>query len=57
MEDMEAAVKTIDEVDGKNAIETLFSNLDKGINDMEASRMHTVDEAFQIIREKMDNEL
>ena len=24
---------------------------------MEAGRMHTVDEAFQIIREKMNNEL
>ncbi|MCM1091232.1 MAG: hypothetical protein NC092_10165 [Butyrivibrio sp.] len=39
------------------AIEALFSYLDKGIDDMEAGRTHTVDEAFQIIRERMNNEL
>ncbi len=54
---MEVAVKTTDEVNEKIAMETLFSYLDKGIDDMEAGRMHTVDEAFQIIRERMNNEL
>lgn len=57
MRDMEVAVKTTDEVNEKIAMETLFSYLDKGIDDMEAGRMHTVDEAFQIIRERMNNEL
>lgn len=54
---MEVAVKSTDEVNEKIAMETLFSYLDKGIDDMEAGRMHTVDEAFQVIKERMDNEL
>ena len=54
---MEVAVKKTDDVNEKIAMETLFSYLDKGIDDMEAGRMRTVDEAFQIIRERMDNEL
>lgn len=54
---MEVAVKTTDKVNEKIAMETLFSYLDKGIDDMEAGRMHTVDEAFRIIRERMNNEL
>ena len=54
---MEVAVKTTNEVDENIAMETLFSHLDKGIDDMEAGRMHTVDEAFQIIKERMNNEL
>lgn len=54
---MEVEVKTTDEVNEKVAMEILFSYLDKGIDDMEAGRMHTVDEAFQIIRERMNNEL
>lgn len=57
MSDMEVEVKTTDEVNEKVAMEILFSYLDKGIDDMEAGRMHTVDEAFQIIRERMNNEL
>ncbi len=54
---MKVAVKTTDKVNEKIAMETLFSYLDEGIDDMEAGRMHTVDEAFQIIRERMNNEL
>lgn len=54
---MEVAVKTTDVANEKIAMETLFSYLDKGIDDMEAGRIHTVDEAFQIIRERMNNEL
>lgn len=57
MSDMEVAVKTTDGMNEKIEMETLFSYLDKGIDDMEAGRMHTVDEAFQIIRERMNNEL
>ena len=41
----------------KDAMETLFSYLDKGIDDMEAGRVHTADEAFRIIRERMKHEL
>ena len=54
---MEDPVKTVEEADEKIAMETLLFHLDKGINDMEAGRMHTVDEAFQIIREKVNEEL
>ena len=55
---MDVAVKkTTNERNEKLAMEDLFSYLDKGIDDMEAGRMHTVDEAFQIIRERMTNEL
>lgn len=54
---MEVAVKITDEVNNKIAMETLFSYLDKGIDDMEAGRMHTADEVFCIIKEGMNNEL
>lgn len=57
MKSMEVAVKVTDKVNEKNAMETLFFYLDKGIDDMKAGRMHTVDKAFQIIRERMNNEL
>ena len=48
--------KTKEEADEKMVRGTLFSDLDKGIDDMEAGRMHTVDEAFRIIRERLDEE-
>ncbi len=54
---MQAVAKTTENVGDQIAIETLFSYLDKGIDDVEAGRMHTVDEAFQIIRDRMENEL
>ena len=54
---MDAAVKDVKMNNEKTAMETLFSYLDKGIDDMEAGRIHTVEEAFQIVRERMDNEL
>lgn len=57
MGDMEAAVQKTESTDDKNAMKTLFSYLDKGLDDMEAGRMHTADEAFRIIKEKMNNEL
>lgn len=54
---MEAVVKDMDVVEDRTAMETLFSYFDKGIDDMEAGRLHTVDDAFQIIRDRMKNEL
>lgn len=54
---MEAVVKDMNVVEDRTAMETLFSYLDKGIDDMEAGRFHTVDDAFQIIRDRMKNEL
>ena len=55
---MQAVAKTTENVGDQIAIETLFSYLDKGIDDVEAGRVHhTVDEAFQIIRDRMENEL
>lgn len=54
---MEVAVKTTNSMSDKIAMETLFSYLDDGIDDMEAGRLHTVDEAFQIIRDRMNAEL
>ena len=56
MRSMEDPVKTTEEADERIAMETLFSNLDKGIDDMEAGRMHKVDEAFQIIKERVHEE-
>ena len=54
---MEAVVKDMNVVEDRTALETLFSYLDKGIDDMEAERLHTDDDAFQIIRDRMKNEL
>lgn len=54
---MQAVAKTTENVSDQIEIETLFSYLDKGIDDVEAGRVHTVDEAFQIIRDRMENEL
>ena len=54
---MDAAVKDVKIDNEQTAMETLFSYLDKGIDDMEAGRVHTVEDAFQIVRERMDDEL
>ena len=55
---MQAVAKTTENASDQIAIETLFSYLDKGIDDVEAGRVHhTVDEAFEIIRDRMENEL
>lgn len=54
---MEAVIRDMNVVEDRIAMETLFSYLDKGIDDMEAGRLHTVDDAFQIIRDRMKNEL
>lgn len=53
---MEAVVKDMNVVEDRTAMETLFSYLNKGIDDMEAGRLHTIDDAFQIIRDRMKNE-
>jgi len=34
-----------------------FSYLDKGIDDMEAGRLHTADEAFHIIKTRLADEV
>lgn len=54
---MEAVIQTTDQATEKDAMETLFSYLDKGIDDMESGRVHTADEAFRIIQERMKHEL
>lgn len=54
---MEVAVQKISNLNEKTAMETLFSYLDRGIDDVEAGRLHTVDEAFQIIKDKLKNGL
>lgn len=36
---------------------TSFSYLDKGIEDMEAGRVHSVDEAFQIIETRIQSDI
>ena len=53
---MGAVVQTKSDTNEKDAMEALFSYLDKGIDDMESGRVHTADEAFRIIRERMKNE-
>lgn len=54
---MEVAIRTTDKMNEKMTADVLFSYLDIGIDDMEAGRVHTADEAFQIIRERMKKEL
>ncbi len=54
---MEAIVKEKDALNKQVAMQALFSYLDKGIDDMEAGKVHTVGEAFQIIKEKIESEL
>lgn len=38
-------------------VEQLYSYLDKGIDDIEAGRIKPVEEAFDIIKERMQDEL
>ena len=54
---MEAIVKDNGITNNQVAMKTLFSYLDKGIDDMETGKVHTVEEAFQIIKEKIESEL
>ena len=54
---METAVKTMDIISEDMAKESLFSYLDKGIDDVEAGNLHSVEDAFRIIRDKAGIEL
>ena len=54
---METVVKTLDIMSENVARKSLFSYLDKGIDDMEAGKLHSVEEAFRIIRDKAGIEL
>lgn len=54
---MEAVVKNTEKTNDKTAMDTLLFCLDKGIDDMEAGRVHTVEEAFGIVRDRMKNEI
>ena len=54
---METAVKTLDIMSENVARKSLFSYLDKGIDDLEAGRMHGADEAFQIIKSRLADEV
>ena len=38
-------------------VEQLYSYLDKGIDDIEAGRIKPVEEAFDIIKERMQDEI
>ncbi len=54
---MEALIRKRGLTEGSNMPEMFFSFLDKGIDDMEAGRVHTVDEAFRMIRDRARDEL
>ena len=51
---MEAVVKDMNVVEDRTAMETLFSYLDKGIDDMEAGRELPLEDAFRKITELRD---
>jgi len=36
---------------------TLYSYLDKGVEDMEADKVHRLDEAIQIVKDRLESEL
>lgn len=50
---MKDVVKKTNSTSENIVMETLFSYLDKGIDDMEAGRVHIVDEAFEIIKDRI----
>lgn len=54
---IEAVIQTTCDTKEKDDMKAIFSYLDKGIDDMESGRVHTADEAFRIIRERMKREL
>lgn len=56
MEDEKNRIDKMDETD-KAAMEALFSELDKGIDDMEAGRVFPVEDAFQMIEDMLDREI
>lgn len=54
---MVAVAQDIDCLNEKIALEKLLSQLDKGLNDVEAGRVYTVEETLSIIKERMEYEL
>lgn len=59
MKDEKNSINIIDKMDeaDKAAMEALFSELDKGIDDMEAGSVLPVEEAFRMIADKLDMEI
>lgn len=53
MKDEKNSINNIDKMNesDKAAMEALFSELDKGIDDMEAGRVFPIEDAFQMIEE------
>ncbi len=54
---MEVVVKDTNSAKDDMAMNKLFSYLDKGIDDMQEGKLHVAEDAFQIIRNRMKNEL
>ena len=59
MKDEKNSINNIDKMNesDKAAMEALFSELDKGIDDMEAGRVVPVEDAFQMIEDMLDMEI
>ena len=58
MKDEKNSINNIDKMNesDKAAMEALFSELDKAIDDMEAGRVFPVEDAFQMIEDMLDKE-
>lgn len=56
MEDEKNSIDKMDESD-RAAMDALFSELDKGIDDMEAGRVFPVEDAFQMIEDMLNREI
>ena len=56
MEDEKNSIDKMDESD-RAAMDALFSELDKGIDDMEAGRIFPVEDAFQMIEDMLNREI
>ncbi len=58
MKDEKNSINNIDKMNesDKAAMEALFSELDKGIDDMEAGRVFPIEDAFQMIEDMLDKE-
>ena len=51
---METVVKTLDIMSENVARKSLFSYLDKGIDDMETGRLHSLEEAIRLVRIRLE---
>lgn len=56
MENEKNSIDKMNETD-KAAMEALFSELDKGIDDMEAGRVFPVEDAFRMIEDMLNREI